>query len=221
MTVSIKSFSRTCPGGRTKVTAHVHIPDGSKYGYCELSLANQKTGARVDKVPINDSDYSSFDANYTLRGPANPIGYYNYNMFVVLGGFYGNPWYVAYGRDRARFSPLIFPNLTLDRLELPRALCPGLKSEIGAIVSETSGKCSAKGHLKWLGRKTNKFSVSPGSSKKIPLEFTVPNEPADISVELVDDVRGGVAGSRLASITPKMPEINLTPFKFTKGVEVT
>jgi len=130
---------------------------------------------------------------------------------VVLMSWYGGEYHRADSRGIS-FGVLL-PSLSFDRLEYPETPCAGTDQRMRALVSETGGECEGKGRLEWLGKRTDSFTIGAGGSREFTLPFTCPSEAKDIRVKLVDEIRNGTVGSRLASINPKIPELEVGEFK--------
>lgn len=116
-------------------------------------------------------------------------------------------------RAGVTFPPRILPSLSLDRIRYPETPCAGTDQQIKALVSETGEECEGKGHLEWLDKRTDTFTIRPGGSREFTLPFTCPSEPKDIRVELVDEIRDETVASRVASIKPRIPELEVGEFE--------
>jgi len=79
-------------------------------------------------------------------------------------------------------------------------------------VSEVTGQCGGGVRLSWLGKITDAINIPAGGSRDVLLDFEVPCRPTDIEVSLIDEVRHFTVGSRIVSITPSLPDLDISDF---------
>jgi len=173
-------------------------------GTCYLTLSQRQTGGVVDQKRVTVGYGTTIRT--TLSGPASGT------MWVTLGGWWGQSWYIAAEGSRATFSPMIFPSFRLTGLISPMIPCAGSASRIKATVSEVTGQCGGGVRLSWLGKITDAINIPAGGSRDVLLDFEVPCRPTDIEVSLIDEVRHFTVGSRIVSITPSLPDLDISDF---------
>lgn len=106
----------------------------------------------------------------------------------------------------------LLPRLSLDGIRYTEAPCLGTVGRIVASVRETGGECEAKFHLEYDSARTKTEILPPMGSTEVPIEFIVPGNPVDIVVELIDDITGKIVGTRIASINPRIPNVEVGDF---------
>jgi len=203
-------YNRTCVGRRVRVRVHITKDKYTSYGNAKVSLSTGQNSGRVDYERVYLGYYVE-SRTVTLEGPAERT------MWINLACGW-NPWYVTSSEDTVRIRPGILPSLSLTGLDFPSSPCTGSIETIKATVSETSGRCGGNFHLEWLDKSTKSISISAGGVKEVPLEFKVPRNSLDITVNLIDEERNTTVGTRVASIDPKVPEITPPKFEFEKRI---
>jgi len=193
--IRLVSTTPTC--GRSRATGRTH--NDQTYEGMPVTYETRGYTANVAYVRPGET------RNFTYTRPPGESG-----RFVLWRDYHDG---IVEDSVGVTFPPRIFPSLSLERIRYPETPCAGTDQQIRALVRETGGECEGKGHLEWLDKRTDTFTVSPGGSREFTLPFTCPSEPRDIRVELVDEIKDGTVASRVASIDPRIPKLEVGEFK--------